>query len=410
MKHYLQIIKYFLFILIVIFFFGCKMDGKIKHDTITLGKTEKTLSFDIDKEIIIQSFDSIFKKEKLIKLETNPNSLITDVSRIDYYNNSIYVFDIFSDYSVICFDSNGGFKFKLKNIGKGPHEYIRINYGAVNDYTGDIEIIANMGRDFLVYDSIGNFKEKLKLPFTAKSFCSLQNKRYFHKGYINQSENDLINFRIYSMNYSGDDIKKYLPYKVSKNFKEGSYYFGFTKKKKGEYLFSEKYNDTVYKLNSDTFTPLYKINFVGYENNKPDDFLYNGEKYKNRKKSAIELKIPSITGFQEYENYITGMYTNISDDEYIYSFIYDKISEKIIQNRFIMPFSKKINMDIHNLLPNIVINDSPSCYIDPIEIDNYINNPELNTYEYGQKIKEELISYFDFDGNIDANPYIIIYK
>ncbi|MDO5970754.1 6-bladed beta-propeller [Flavivirga aquimarina] len=404
--------KYLLFLLISISFFKCKIDSRNTHKTVALSNNAKTLNFEINKNIFITSFDSIFKKEKLIKLETKPISLITNVYRVDYYNNNIYIIDSGTDYSVTCFDSKGTFKFKLKKIGRGPHEYTKIVYGAVNDYNGDIEIIANMGRDFIVYDSLGNFKERTKLPYTAKSFCSLKSKRYFYKGYVEQSENENTNFRVYSTNYTGKDIKKYLPYLVSKNPEAGSHYlYGFSKRKKGEYRFVEKYNDTVYKINSETFTPLYKINFVGYEDNKPDNFLYDSEKYGNQMKKAKELKIPSISNFQEYDSYITGKYTKIKNKkEYVYRFIYDKINKKIIQNRSMVPLSRRLNINTPELLPDFSMNGTPSCYIYPVDIDNYINDSRLNHYEDEKKRRHELTSYFEYDGNVDANPYILQYK
>lgn len=376
-----------------------------------------SISIEIDDKIAIKNFTSTFEKQELIKLETTKTSLISSISKIVKHNNgNIYVFDWYSDYSVLCFDAKGKFKFKLKKIGRGPHEYIDYSFGNINDYTGDIELIVNTKRNLMVYDSLGNFKNKFKLPYSSTSFCSVKDKRYFYKGYTENKEEDF-NFRLYSTDYRCENIfERFLPYKVSKdpNVNPVDYIYGFSRVKKGEYRFIEGYNDTIYKIEESSCLPIYKLVFNGYESNKPKDFLYNHDKYGEKKEWARKLKVPKLRTFYESENYIMGSYiTNLEDSSYIKYFIYDKKNKSTLYNGYGVLFSDKIKVHIYGMQPKLTFNSMPAIYMHPEELDKAITENKIIEISYGDKknkVRNILKSYFEFDNGLTANPIIITYK
>ena len=379
-------------------------------------KTEKVkeiLNFETKEQIWLTNFDSLFKKRCIIKLETKPESLIGDyINKIEFYNHNYYVVDR-NNSSINCFDKHGKFKFKLKNIGKGPGEYIRFSDAVVNEFSGNIELIANYGRDFMIYDSLGNFKQQIKLPFTARNFCSTKNRRYFFKGLGKMRQNEKKNFRVYSMDYNNKNLEKHLFFNASDEPGVGSHYIqAFSKAKKGEYRFIEKYNDTIYKVDSTGFKPLYVINFKGYEGVKPVDLITNIKEYKNDRKLAQELKFPSIRSFYEYDDYITGTYSEFNKEamEYFNYFVYDKTQKKLISNQNIMMFSKDIRADVVRILPNTNINNFPASYIESGYMEDCINNPQWEFYDNKKSIKETLSSYFEYNNDEFGNPYIIQYE
>ena len=391
-------------------FTSCKNEKHvIKFQT---EEIKEILHFETKKQIWLPSFDSLFKKKNIVELETKPESLISSINKIELYNNNYYIIDR-NNHAVNCFDKSGKFKFKLKKIGKGPGEYIRFSDASVNEFTGDIELIANYGRDFMIYDSLGNFKQQVKLPYIARNFCSIKNRRYFFKGLSKIHQNEKVSFRVYSLDNNNKDLTKHLFFKTSDTPEAGVHYIdAFSKVKKGEYRFIEKYNDTIYKVDSTGFKPLYAINFKGYEGVKPPDLLTNIEKYKNERKLAKELKFPSIRSFYEYDNYITGTYSKM-DDESVESFaffIYEKKRKKLISNQNIIQFSTDIRADMAGILPNTNINNIPASYIESSYMEDCINDPQWEFYDNKKSIKETLSSYFEYNNDEFGNPYIIQYE
>lgn len=404
----------FIYFIVFLALLSCNKKPSTPYKTITLGNVQETIKIEIDKKKSIKNFDSIFKKQAIIKLDSKKASLVSKIAKIVNRNNKIYIFDWYTDKSVICFDAKGNFKFKLKNLGKGPHEYFNYSYADINQFTGDIEILANGGGHLMIYDSLGNFKEKFKLPYSSNSFCSLKEKRYFYKGYIENKDEDF-NFRLYSMDYNCEAIiNRYLPYKVSKDPKAiSSNIYGFSMFRKGEYRFIEAFNDTIYKVNNHSFKPLYSLYFDGYKDNKPDDFLYNNQKYGSRRDWAKKLKIPHLRSFHEFDNYIIGSYiSNLEKSSYIKNFLYNKETKETLYNGYGLSFSKEIEINVSQIFPTLNFYDLPISHIEPHRIESIIKNMAIdllypNTQE---KIRDCLKAYFEFDGKVTANPYIITFK
>ncbi len=381
---------------------SCKQrNAPVKTVTIE-DKVTRHLPFEIDKKIVLKNFDSIFQKDRIIKLETNSESFIVATKKIEYHNKKIYLIDSYDEYSVTCFDVNGKFKFKLKNIGKGPGEYVSFLDANINKYTGDIELLVR-GRILMLYDSLGIFKEGIKLPYYADQFCSLKGIRFFYKNYTIENENEVESFRLYSMDKEGN-IQKYL------KFKSNGLGFGtirhnnFSRYGEHEYRFIERYNDTIYSINSKGIEALYKVDFPGYENNKPNDFLTNREKYPDSHKSAKKLSIPFLFSYYEFDNFIVGYYRKfIGDIPGIFCYVFDKENNKLLQNQNFINYSS-LDVSRNTFCPEFQINNNPITIFSPDDIARMI--AEQNNPDYKKKIK----SFFEYDENVSDNPYILQYK
>lgn len=387
-----------LFFILAICLQACKKENN-QGTTAVANKLGKNLPFEIDKEINYKNFDSILKKDRIIKLETNKNSLISSISKIEFYNNKIYVIDAFNEYSVSCFDKNGKFKFKLKKIGRGPDEYIQIDDANINMTSGDIELLD--GRKLMVYDSLGSFKKTIKLPYFADKFCSLSGIRFFYKNFTIEGPGQAGSFRLYSINSDGV-LKKYLKFDSDGKGEKLYSQDNFTRVNNNEYRFFERYNDTIYKITPQGISSFYKIDFLGYENKKPKDFLSNQEKYPDKTKFAKNMAIPRVSNFFEFDNSIFGLYMiHIQGMECAFPYIFDKKSNKLVENK-----NRWNDLGIVSglILPNYIINKTPITYIVPSTINNLIEDQK--NPEYKKKIK----AYFEYDDNINANPYIIVYK
>ena len=69
--------------------------------------------------------DSLFASAHYIKLETNKESLLQEISKVIIYDNHIFVLDMEQD-CVFKFDTKGCFISKLSEKGAGPNQYIDI--------------------------------------------------------------------------------------------------------------------------------------------------------------------------------------------------------------------------------------------------------------------------------------------
>ncbi len=398
------------FIVTLLYIQGCKPDEPPIKTISIKNKVKKNLPFNINinkdpyKSVYFNNFDSIFQKDKIIKLETNSESLINEITKIEYHNNKIYIFDSYGDKSVICFDENGKFKFKLKKVGRGPGEYVDFVDANINKNTGDIEILPLNGKNLLLYDSLGNFKQSIKLPIYAGRFCSLKGIRFFYKDYTIEHYKQKESFRLYSIDSNGM-IKKYLKFKSNATGVRTIGHDNFTRYNDNEYRFTELYNDTIYRITPEGIEALYKIDFIGYENIKPKDFLMDREKYQDNREAIVKkLRFPYLSSYHEHDNFITGYCIKFVDNiRGAFQYIYD------IENNNLLQFGnstyyKSLNAYSSYFSPEFYIKNSPATYFYPDDIDETIKkikNPEF---------KLKAIKFFEFDSIIDDNPYIIKYK
>lgn len=381
---------------------GCIQKNAQVETTIIEDNVKMKLAFEIDEKRFLNNFDLIFQKARIIKLETNSESLIYEPQKIEYNNNKIYIIDSYSEYSVTCFDENGKFKFKLKKLGRGPEEYISFYDANINKYTGDIELLVK-GKQIMVYDSIGSYKQTIRLPYFADKFCSLKGVRFFYKNYTIENLNQDESFRLYSMDSVGN-IEKYLKFKADGYGVKTTGHYNFSRYNDNEYRFIERYNDTIYSISAKGIEAICNVNFSGYENNKPTDFLSNVDKYPDREKSAKEMSIPFLLSYYELDNFIVGYYRKfIHGIPGIFCYIFDKEKNIILQNSNYISYNK-LNVVGNYFCPKFTINNKPCAIIHSYEIDKLIEH-QTNP-EYKKKIK----SFFEYDGEVFNNPYIIEYK
>lgn len=85
----------------------------------------RTISTDeYDDVKILQS--EIFGKRKFIVLESKKNSLIGKIDNLQIKDSVIYILDNTYSNALSAFSLSGEFKFKIKQIGRGRGEYLRL--------------------------------------------------------------------------------------------------------------------------------------------------------------------------------------------------------------------------------------------------------------------------------------------
>jgi len=98
-----------------------------------------------------------------IKLETVNDALIHNMNRVNVFDNKIFIHDSGSG-SILVFEMNGKFKYKIHNIGSGPHEYIQLSNFFI-DRTNKLVLIHDLARNkILKYNTDdGTFKSVIDI-------------------------------------------------------------------------------------------------------------------------------------------------------------------------------------------------------------------------------------------------------
>lgn len=159
--------------------FSCKNKSiDPKKETFPFTKAYHTSVLDIDKvkpEIIPVS--KVFSDIAFTKLETTTQSRLASVDEILFYKNLYLIFDI-KQKSIICFDSEGKFKFKIFPAGKGPLEVNGISDYTINILNNTIDIYDFSLQKIVSYDLSGKAIREKKFKYLLREFACTGNGDY----------------------------------------------------------------------------------------------------------------------------------------------------------------------------------------------------------------------------------------
>lgn len=113
------------------------------------------------------------KDVTFLPLETNANTLLGSVDKVEFYDGTVYIAD-YSTRKVVAYDMTGKLRFVLDRQGRGPGEYLEIKSFSVD--SDNLYILDNFGRKLFVYDSLtGEYKTTKKMPIVAWDLEALSN-------------------------------------------------------------------------------------------------------------------------------------------------------------------------------------------------------------------------------------------
>jgi hypothetical protein len=127
------------------------------------------------------AYSQFFKAAKLVKLETNPGCLISNVSELKTDTDRIFIYDARLG-SVFIFTNNGHFLVRIGVIGKGPGEMITPRGFTLDKKLKQIELLDFSGRKILQYDYNGNYIKSQDAVFTL-SFEKIKDSNYIGYSY-----------------------------------------------------------------------------------------------------------------------------------------------------------------------------------------------------------------------------------
>lgn len=205
----------------------------------------------------IDSVDSLVAKEvikeyQIIKLETNPNSLISDIHKVRFIADKIFVLDISKAKNIFVFNNKGKHLYNIGHIGQGPGEYLQPMDIAIDTVNKELIVYDQASKKLITYNFLGEFKNEHRINLFFRSI------EYIDSSTILGFSHNMLNI--------GNDYKEY-PYDLFVFNKDGvvskSYLFNNTKVGKSTSIFTKNryfarngdnifvsylLNDTIYSL------------------------------------------------------------------------------------------------------------------------------------------------------------------
>lgn len=284
-----------IFIMIIIsFIFFISCDSPIKKENI------ETIKVDIKSENVEAKFDDYFSSKNVIALETNENSIFSNIDRISLYDHKIFILDRKLN-SVLVFKEDGSFLYKIKNIGRGPQEYSGLMDFTIDKKNKNIILYTHRPYGLYIHNMDGSFIKKVKLNDLYMNIASIDGKIIFLNKEL-KKEHLLFDYDIVK-----DKMEGFL--KISGRDETYSHYgIGSPMLVKDRNIhLSFPYSETIYELNKKGLKAKYYVDFGAQK--MPDDI------YKTKKnfKELFEFGKANdygygICDFRENKDYITFKY------------------------------------------------------------------------------------------------------
>ena len=348
---------------------------------------------DSNSDIFSISYDSlsdgnIIEEEmncNYIKLQTTQDCRMSDIKRIYKDDSLLFILDS-KDY-VYLFDTCGTFIRKIGDKGKARNEYLKLIGMYIDKKNDYVNILDFSRKDFIRYDYLGNFIDRISVPFdkinTAYDFVNTEDFLCC----VNCNKKNVSEYNFTTLKW--DNLKTTNLLKFSVTGKYLSIWDGgrICKNSMG-ILAVTSFSDTIYKIGSNAVDPVFVLNgplkeckVRDFENLHPD----------------VELDI--CRDFLK-EKKTTGLCYLYATDSII-TFRYGFPCQVLITYDIKEKRGKKMLLSNDFLSSNIIFSDN-ECFI------------AVKTIIDCKRIEKERINA-DFwnkilDSKEDDNPIIIIYK
>lgn len=179
-------------------FFLIIISCKQKNSSINQIKGHPLTKINLTHKVINTPLDSIIEIKKVIPLETNQNSFLTQIDKVCQFKSNLYVLDKNRN-RLYIFDLKGNFKGMVGNRGNGPGEYIDISDFTINKNHNEVLILSAEKKSIHHYDLTGLHVKTQSLPFQSLSFELDQNGNYaLYQCYFDK---DNVNLRVMDKNF-----------------------------------------------------------------------------------------------------------------------------------------------------------------------------------------------------------------
>lgn len=282
--------KIFFLIIVALQIISCTHQSNSK-----LNDYSELVEIKIDaKNGLIYPLDSLFTGEvHFVKLETNDENLIGEVSNLFFDDSLIFIVDKYNTMSIFIFDINGNYITKISNFGNGPGEYSMIYNCFILKKEKKIVVVDTPQQKNIYYSYSGDYISEEKNPFPITN-CEYLESGYkvFYNSQFKQSDNHvlIITDKDNNIIYSACDEFKSDKFVLNEPFEFWKY--------GDELFFHPNFSDTLFVITDTGALAKYYFNVVHDKMPQPseidnvttDSFLENYlNKYPHFNGSFVEL-------------------------------------------------------------------------------------------------------------------------
>lgn len=247
---------------------GCKEE--------TSNNTNRTIDVQaaLSKEKFL-NYSEIFSHPEYIKLETNTECLIAEVSKIIPIDDKILIVDTKSQ-KVLLFNNDGTFLYSIGNRGEGAGEYAKISDATIDEESQRIFILDNAAHKTHIYTIDNTFIESKKNNFIAHKLEYLSNNTLaydcdftFNQGYI--KENQHPNLLLVNLNNMATQSFLYIPTEIQAEEIISSPTLSATGK--GEAIAFDILTNSIYKIDAKGISENYILSFGNSDTSRRKDHV-----------------------------------------------------------------------------------------------------------------------------------------
>lgn len=355
-----------------------------------------TISPSSNKEIALSD---IIEEIEIIQLETNTNNYISDIDKIRFYNNKIYLFEKFGSQKFLCFDINGKFQSKIGSVGKAEGEYITPRDFNINPWHNRIELYDITSNKILYYDMKGEYIGHYALNKKLRAFTIIDSLNY---GCFNDGEYEDTPYNFFTTSSESFEVKNLnLKFQGQRDIMNGVNPFY---EYQNNILFAYSLNNTIYKVTKNGIQPRYTINYEAAE--IPSDIL--NKDMQTIVNYLIVNKVPGfISRLGETELHLTFSYSY--DSLKNNTVFYNKFSKQLVN------IYKPIN-DINYIPFHPPISTVENKFVSAVPAYEVIqkfneltklksSNPDMVNARAFEEIKKIALNIRE-----DDNPILMLYK
>lgn len=182
--------KTFLLIIAALQLINCTHQNKSR-----LNDYSELVEINIDaKNGLTYPLDSLFTGNVLfVKLETNDENLIGEVSNIFFDDSLMFIVDKYNTKSIFIFDMNGNYISKISNFGNGPGEYSMIYNCFILKKEKRIVVVDTPQQKNISYSYSGDYISEEKSPFSIINCEYLESgNKVFYNSQFKQNDNHVL--------------------------------------------------------------------------------------------------------------------------------------------------------------------------------------------------------------------------
>lgn len=198
----------FQFSIFIFLFLSCQNNVKTATDIITINAWPESAEN--------KKMSELFNKPEFIFLETNPNTLVGRIRKIEITKKFIVILNDAPDYSINVFSRDGNHISTFNRYGNGPCEYNSPQFIIVNDPDSTIELISPVTNELITYSLSGDCLENIVFPVFGMDGIKISESEYliYLSGIVSLEKNKLLKENIQLVDKKEGILDSYLPFET----------------------------------------------------------------------------------------------------------------------------------------------------------------------------------------------------